>query len=589
MIINQLPAEVISVLSENAESAWEWFSEQFYVAQRAQQADHLLVRIGQHFDLHAVEQACAGYHVHSGGRGQEAVHPVRHLCRALLVKHLYGWSYRETVRQIGADLVVRGFVGYGLHARPLSYGTLYHFARWFRQAGHDRTLFTTILRRLDAMYPAEARAVRSPQSRTAMLRDASRRLLQALAVASPVAHASVQGRYNAEALFGPATEKAEFALTKAERYQREEQTARVAHGLQRAVQQATQPLATYRAIEVLACQRWLGLLHKILHDEFLFTLDDQGQATAAKLREKHEPSAFVIGSTLDTEATFRKHGDKCQLGYNVNVAATPTFIREIYAVTGATPNGQLSTTAFRVNRQDAQGWSFRFTATQCQGCPLIARCRQAYAQTAADAQALAEQAADSAPQAPSPQKGRPKKTAAPAADGIVKGHRTVFLSDYLYQQNAAVAYTRTDDFADDMKLRPHIERIIAGLTRYNDARRAHGAGLRNADFQARMYAAGWPPLPTISSAGTSSFSTRSVAPVSASSNSSRRTMLPLTSSPWRPRGRIVGAPQVQRQPAVLARREHENNRCKHGVSCFPLTISGTGSGGGEMSLTIKPA
>ena len=55
MIINELPAEVISVLNENAESAWGWFSEQVYMAQRVQQADHLLVRVGQHFDLHEVE------------------------------------------------------------------------------------------------------------------------------------------------------------------------------------------------------------------------------------------------------------------------------------------------------------------------------------------------------------------------------------------------------------------------------------------------------------------------------------------------------------------------------------------------------
>lgn len=578
MIINQLPAEVISVLNANAESAWDWFSEQFYVAQRAQQADHLLVRMGQHFDLHEVEQACAGYHVYSGGRGQEAVHPVGHLCRALLVKHLYGWSYRETVRQIGADLVVRGFVGYGLHERPLSYGTLYHFARWFQAQNHDRTLFRCILQQLDQLFPEEAQAAQvgdtfallaktTPQSHTVRVRDASRRLLSTLATASPSVHATVQNSYTAAALFGAVDEKPEFWLTKAARDQRTEQTALAAHGLQRAAQQAAQPLANCRSLEVVACQRWLHILHKILHDEFLFTLDDQGQATAAKLRDKHEPSAFVIGSTLDPDATYRKHGDKSELGYNVNVAATTHFIREIYAVTGATPdgqgvatlienqltylgmappkliydraagypkymaqvqqvsggqthlvarlvrsgrnpnlfgpldfilgehgeltcpNGQISTTAYRVNRSDAQGWSFRFTATQCQGCPLIARCRQAYA-PAADAQALelVEQPTDSAPQAPSPKKGRPKKAAAPAADGIVKGHRTVFLSDYLYQQNTAVAYTRTDDFADDMKLRPHIERIIAGLTRYNDARRAHGAGLRNADFQARMAA-----------------------------------------------------------------------------------------------------
>ena len=34
-----------------------------------------------------------------------------------------------------------------------------------------------------------------------------------------------------------------------------------------------------------------------------------------------------------------------------------------------------------------------------------------------------------------------------------------------------------------MKLRPLVERIIAGLVRYNGARQARRRGLRNADFQ----------------------------------------------------------------------------------------------------------
>ena len=38
-----------------------------------------------------------------------------------------------------------------------------------------------------------------------------------------------------------------------------------------------------------------------------------------------------------------------------------------------------------------------------------------------------------------------------------------------------------------MKLRPHVERIIAILTRYNGARRA-AYGLDNADFQRKMCA-----------------------------------------------------------------------------------------------------
>ena len=537
MIINQLADDVISTLTENLESAWDWFSQQFYAEVSSQQADHLLVRIGQRFDLRQMEQACQEYHVYSGGRGQEAVHLVRHLCRALLVKYLYAWSYRQTARQLGENLVVRGFVGYGLQQRPMSYGTLYNFAQWVKAQGHDRILFSTILQQLDEDFPEEAAAVQSgdtfamlantaPQTRTAMLRDASRRLLRALKSVSAVAYATVESSYVESALFGAADEKPEYRLSKAARGQREEQTAQAAHGLLLAAQRAAQPVVNQRSLEVLALQRWLGILHKILHDEFLFTLDADGNASSATLRTKHKTGAFVIGSTTDSEATFRNHGKQSTLGYNVNVAATPRFIREIYAVTGATPDGQgvatlvenqlthlgmvppkliydraagfakyfaqvdqvslgqtqlvaalvrsgrnpdlfnpndftlgaqgeltcpnghISTKAYR--SQSADGWTYRFYATQCRDCPLLQKCR-----------------GDVTP---------PTK------------HRQVFISDYAFHQREAIAYTKTTEFKADMKLRAHIERIIAGLTRYNDARHAHGAGTRNADFQSRMSA-----------------------------------------------------------------------------------------------------
>ena len=233
-----------------------------------------------------------------------------------------------------------------------------------------------------------------------------------------------------------------------------------------------------------------------------------------------------MGSTVDPEATFRNHGKQSQLGYNVNVAATERFVREIAAVTGATPdgsgiadlisaqaehlgvvppkliydqaagyakyfaqvqrlskgqtqlvarlvgngsnkerfgpldftldeqghlscpNGQRATKPFRTLRSDASGWTYPFYPKQCDGCPLADKCRG----------------------------DKVKPTS----------RRTVFISDYIYNQREAIAYAQTDDFAQDMKLRSHIERIIAGLTRYNSARRADAYGLLNADYQAKM-------------------------------------------------------------------------------------------------------
>lgn len=66
--------------------------------------------------------------------------------------------------------------------------------------------------------------------------------------------------------------------------------------------------------------------------------------------------------------------------------------------------------------------------------------------------------------------------------------RNFFINDYVYHQRRALAYLKTDAFAQDMRLRPAIERIIACLVRYHGARRATAYGRANADYQAHMAA-----------------------------------------------------------------------------------------------------
>ena len=110
------------------------------------------------------------------------------------------------------------------------------------------------------------------------------------------------------------------------------------------------------------------------------------------------------------------------------------------------PNGQTSTIAYRSGSGD--GRTFRFVG--CEHCPLAECCRDP--------------------------KSDPDKM------------RQVFISDYRDHLNAARAYAQTEDFKADMKRRPLVERIIACLTRYNDARRARRRGLPHADFQAKLSA-----------------------------------------------------------------------------------------------------
>ena len=112
------------------------------------------------------------------------------------------------------------------------------------------------------------------------------------------------------------------------------------------------------------------------------------------------------------------------------------------------PNGETSSRAYRSNSAD--GWTYRFSAAQCEGCPLRQKCRGA----------------------------------------VVKpdAYRQVFISAYQSQQRAAIAYMKTDEFQADMQLRPGVERIIACVVRYNDARITRRIGLANADFQVKMAA-----------------------------------------------------------------------------------------------------
>ena len=66
--------------------------------------------------------------------------------------------------------------------------------------------------------------------------------------------------------------------------------------------------------------------------------------------------------------------------------------------------------------------------------------------------------------------------------------RQVFISDFRSIVAQARTYAQTEDFKADLKLRATIERIIANLVRYHDARDAQRRGQRNCQYQAHMNA-----------------------------------------------------------------------------------------------------
>jgi hypothetical protein len=277
---------------------------------------------------------------------------------------------------------------------------------------------------------------------------------------------------------------------------------------------------------VRALERWLGNLGKILHDEFLFEVAGDGRAQQATRREHHAKGAFALGSTVDPEATFRKHGKRNELGYNVQVAATPNFIREIYAVTGATPDGSGVAALIAHQREHlgvvppkllydaAAGYPKYFAEVERASggqtqlvSPLVKNGRQPSrfgprdftlgengelicpgGQVSTKMYRKGHSAGWDYRFTPDQCRGCPLLAQCHKDPHEPIKTRTVSISDYASHQREALAYTRTLEFKEEFKGRAHIERIIAILTRYNDGRTARGYGLRSADFQARLAA-----------------------------------------------------------------------------------------------------
>jgi hypothetical protein len=557
-MIPQLTTDVTSILAENADAVWAWSSATLYDRLRSQNPDHLLVRVWDRFDLRQVEQACADYRHYQGERGQCETHPIPHLCRALLVKHLHSWSLRQTCREIQTNSLVRGFVGYRLDQETLGKDTLNRFEQWVNRH-HPRLFFNTILAQIDEDFPEEVtqpqigdtfalHSLAAPQSRTQLLRSSAARLLKAWNALAPSLLLPGLTPDLTQALWGQEHEPKEHWLDPAQRDERERQTACAAHTFLALVRQALPLLPPGPSLLHLALDRWLALLHKALSDEFVLTPDASDQLTARHATGK-ERGSFVLGSSVDPEATFRKHGEQNDLGYNIHVSATKHFVREIFATTGAAPDG--SGVASLIANQREQGWSlppkfiydraagspkiFHDVAQASDGqtqlvaalidhskrsnrfgpldftlnqdgsltCPAGQSTTTCYRSNAADGWTYrfsAKQCHDCplweacrgprTEQTPTPEtvplEASQAEKPAPKRKGPgPKAHRQVFISSYRSMQRAAILYTQSDAFKLDMKLRPLIEGTIAALVRYNGARRAKGIGLTNADCQAR--------------------------------------------------------------------------------------------------------
>ena len=516
-----------------------WLSDQTYLILLHRDPDHLLVKLTEHLNLTALETACAGYH-HATGPGTPPTHSVPHLVRALLVKYLYVWSLRDLEWHIRFNLVVKWFVGYAVHEVGPDHSTLERFELWVCFKQH-RTVFDEILRQIDVAFPDERcqaqvgdtyalRANAAKESLVQLLRHTCTRLLTTLCKMDAARGAAVRAELDLVALWGAQDEGSEFHLTPAERTTRLQTTVRAALDCACRVQahlDSPSPLSTEQRTPLL---EWLSYLDKIIADEVCVVSTEPGSSPMVTERPVDHKGAYRLGSATDPEATYRVHGDngdKTDFGYNVQVAVTENFVREVQVNTGAQPDavaipdvlqaeaehhdlvpekfiydtaaGNGKTRALVAEATAGQTQlvaplppthtpTGKFTPAQFQlsadnltlTCPNGQTTTLAYASGSGDGRLfrfLGLQCRDCPLWASC-------RTQQPGSSRM----RQVFISDYRREVEAAQRYNATEAFKLDLRQRPRIERIIAALVRYNGARSARQRGKVKCDFQAKMNA-----------------------------------------------------------------------------------------------------
>ena len=526
-----LPDFVLIVVRAYFAPLLQWFSDQIYAELLKRADDHFLVQLHATLDVAPLEARCAAFH-HTHGPGALPTHPVPQLVRALLIGALFGWSLRQLEFHLRFNLVVKWFVGYPLFAAGPDHATLERFEQWVIVHQH-RALFDEVLHQIDQDFPEERshdqigdtfalRAQAAKESLINLLRHTARLMLATLEEAAPDCHQRVQAAYDVSALFGPADEPNEYWLTPEEKHQRLTVTVR-------AVQQCAQAVRDELVVQVIpepartAIRTRLVHLDKIIADEVRLTTAEDGTITRVVARAKDDKGTFRLGSATDPEATYRLHGDKkSDFGYNVNVAVTEHFVREINAATGAQPDatGVPLLITEQIEHHDLQPAKLIYDAAAGTG-----KARATFLQATSGQTQLV---------APIPPYGKNATRFTPdqfslSEDGTTLtcpgGHTTdlayrhgagegrsfrffdcadcpliqqcrdpksdpahmrqVFISDYRTLLEEAKVYNHSEAGKADHKQRTLVERIIANLTRYHDARQARRRGQDNADYQAK--------------------------------------------------------------------------------------------------------
>jgi transposase len=374
-----------------------------------------------------------------------------------------------------------------------------------------------------------------------LLRDVCQGLLKELAELDPVRHQQVLAQLNETALFGQKGYKITPALKPEERAERLQQVVNAALDLYAHLLSLLNEAPALSPEAEAKLRLWLVAIAKIIADETIVTPDPEQPDRRRVVERPHgKKGTYRIACANDLDATYRDHGKgQAELQHNAALLTSDRFVHQTHVVTGAAPDpttlvplleklhqhqgffppkvvgdqiygtgktraevttvsqGQTQLIALvpdyekRTDRfvpadftlsedglsltcpndvttpkiyflPEKAGCEFRFTYQMCQGCPYYLSAEQLAA--------------------------NPDQLHCRLPDCKPKSHRQVFISYHRHETLAAIEYNKTEQFKQEMKQRPLIERIIFNLTHFFGARYARSTGLTKANFQLRMAA-----------------------------------------------------------------------------------------------------
>lgn len=346
-IIAEIEEKLTYCVGEEKE---EWLEEKIY-AGVLEKAKSQLLELKDKLKLGKVEEACKGFRVERKGR--EATYKIGQLLRMVIAKYMCRLSYRGCEERVRSDLVLRWFCGYKLLEEVCDASTLCRFEKYMRENCPEE-VFKEVLRQIGEemggkkklqvgdTFAVEANAAR--QSVTKLLREGSKKLLEAMGEVDMWKTVTVQIKVEMGWLFGEPEEKPVSYGENAEEVNRRlRQCVKGVMQLLKGVKEAWSPLP-------ITLEVWVERLEKVLADEVTLWVKaekrEQEEVKEAEIIElevkrRRKKGSYRIGSMTDPEATYRNHDGDVTFGYNVSIAADEDgFVQAVYTATGSEPDSE---------------------------------------------------------------------------------------------------------------------------------------------------------------------------------------------------------------------------------------------------------